>query len=104
MQTGKGKNKKTAVVGIKDQKTGAVRAIPVPETTAARLLASIEANVGPNSKKFTDENRAYNVKKDTKHILIAIKDYSPISKGEVILRPPTILVGSTGVRRPTPPH
>ena len=26
----------------------------------ARLLAFIEANTDPNSKKFTDENRVYN--------------------------------------------
>ena len=31
----------------------------MPETTAARLLAFIEANADPDSKKFTGENRAY---------------------------------------------
>ena len=31
----------------------------MPETTAARLLSFIEANVDPKYKKFTDENRAY---------------------------------------------
>lgn len=55
----KGRRKKTAVVGIRDRETGTIRAIPVPETTAARLLAFIEANVDPEAKKFTDENRAY---------------------------------------------
>lgn len=36
------------------------------------------------------------VKKDSGHIRIAVKDYGPISKGEVILRPLTILVGPNG--------
>ncbi len=75
------KNKKIAVVGIKDRKTGTVRAIPVPETAAARLLAFIEANVDPNSKKFTDENRTYNVKKDIKHILMS---YLPMTYRSVL--------------------
>ena len=55
----KGKRKKTAVVGIRDRKTGTIRAIPVPETTAARLLEFVESNADPEAKKFTDENRAY---------------------------------------------
>ena len=55
-----GRTKKTAVVGIRDRKTGTIRAVPVPETTAARLVQFVESNADPNSKKFTDENRAYN--------------------------------------------
>ncbi|MXY60831.1 MAG: transposase [Cenarchaeum sp. SB0665_bin_23] len=54
----KDKNKKTTAVGIGDRKTGVIRVIPVPETIAARLLAFIEANVDPNSKKFP-KNRVY---------------------------------------------
>ena len=34
----KGRTKKTAVVGIRDRKTGTIRAVPVPETTTARLV------------------------------------------------------------------
>ena len=56
----KGRTKKTAVVGIRDRKTGTIRAVPVPETTAARLVQFVESNADPDSKKFTDENRAYN--------------------------------------------
>ena len=33
-----GRTKKTAVVGIRDRKTGTIRAVPDPETTAARLV------------------------------------------------------------------
>ena len=55
----KGKRKKTAVAGIRDRKTGTVRAVPVPETTAARLLEFVESNADPEAKKFTDESRAY---------------------------------------------
>lgn len=36
------------------------------------------------------------VKKDTEYIRIAVKDYGPISKGDVILRPLTILMGPNG--------
>lgn len=56
----KGKRKKTAVVGIRDRKTGIIRAIPVPETTAARLVEFVESNTYTEAEKFTDENRAYN--------------------------------------------
>lgn len=56
----KGQREKTAVMGIKDRATGTIRAIPVPETTAARLVEFVEPNANPNSEKFTDENRAYN--------------------------------------------
>lgn len=56
----KGRRKKTAVVGIKDRETGTIRAVPVPETTAARLIQFVESNADPDSEKFTDENRAYN--------------------------------------------
>ena len=55
----KGKRGKTAVVGIKDRKTGTIRATPVPETTAARLTEFVESNIAKGAKVFTDENRAY---------------------------------------------
>ena len=55
----RGKSEKTAVVGIKDRATGTVRAVPVPETTAARPGNSIESNVAKGAKVFTDENKAY---------------------------------------------
>ena len=53
------RTKKTAVVGIRDRETGTIRAVPVPETTAARLIQFVESNVDPEAEKFTDENRAY---------------------------------------------
>ena len=56
----KGRRKKTAVVGIRDRHTGTIRAVPVPETTAARLIQFVESNADPEAEKFTDENRAYN--------------------------------------------
>ena len=56
----KGKNKKTAVVGIKDRATGRIVAVPVPETTAARLLHFVKSHVKQGAKAYTDENKAYN--------------------------------------------
>ena len=56
----KGRTKKTAVAGIRDRHTGTIRAVPVPETTAARLVQFVESNTDPEAGKFTDENRAYN--------------------------------------------
>ena len=55
----KGKGKKTAAVGIRDRHAGIVRAMPVPETTAARLIRFVESNADPEAEKFADENRAY---------------------------------------------
>ena len=56
----KGKRKKTVVVGILYRATDVIRVIPVPETTAARLVEFIESNATPDSEKFTDENKSYN--------------------------------------------
>ncbi|MXY61108.1 MAG: transposase [Cenarchaeum sp. SB0665_bin_23] len=56
----KGKRKKPTFVGIRDKETDTIRAILVPEPTTARLVAFIDANVDPESKKFTDETRIYN--------------------------------------------
>ena len=55
----RGKRGKTAVVGIKDRATGTVRAMPVPETTAARLVNFVESNIAKGARVFTDENKAY---------------------------------------------
>ena len=55
----RGKRKKVAVVGIKDRETGVVRAVPVPETTAARLVGYIESNVAKGAKIYTDEHKSY---------------------------------------------
>ena len=55
----RGRSEKTAVAGIMDRATGTVRAVPVPETTAARLGNFIESNVAKGAKAFTDENKAY---------------------------------------------
>ena len=57
----KGRTKKTAVVvGIKDRETGAIRAVPVPETTGARLVEFVESNIAKGGRVSTYENRAYN--------------------------------------------
>ncbi len=55
----KGRTKKTAVVGIKDRETGTIRAVPVPETTAARLVEFVESNIAEGAEVFTDENKSY---------------------------------------------
>ena len=55
----KGTVEKTAVVGTKDRSTGEIRAMPVPETTAARLQDFIAKNIERGAKVYTDENRAY---------------------------------------------
>ena len=46
-------------MGIKDRETGGVWAVPVPETTAARLVGYIEANVTKGAKTCTDEHKSY---------------------------------------------
>ena len=55
----KGKTKKTAVVGIKDRATGRIAAVPVPETTAARLEHFVETHIERGAKAYTDGNKAY---------------------------------------------
>lgn len=40
--------------GTRDRKTGTIRAIPVPETAAARLVEFVESNATPDSQKFTE--------------------------------------------------
>ena len=54
------KRKKIAVVGIKDREAETIRAMPVPETTAARPVEFVESNITEDIQVFTDENRAYN--------------------------------------------
>ena len=55
----RGNREKTAVVGIGDRATGTARAVPVPETTAARPENFIESNIVKGAKVYTDENKAY---------------------------------------------
>ena len=55
----KGKNGKTAVVGIKDRATNKISAQPVPETTMLRLENFIESKTSKEAKKYTDENASY---------------------------------------------
>ena len=68
----KGQRGKTAVVGIMDRATGIIRAIPVPETTAARLVEFVESNVAKGARVFTDENRAYN----------GLKNHQTVKRGD----------------------
>ena len=42
-----------------DREAGAVRAVPVPETTAARLVGYIESNVAKDATIYTDEHKSY---------------------------------------------
>lgn len=51
--------KKVAVVGMKDRKTGNIRASPVPETTIARLGKFIDDNAEAGATHYTDENPTY---------------------------------------------
>ena len=55
----KGKNRKTAVVGIKDRSTNKISAQPVSETTMLRLENFIESKTSKEAKKYTDENTSY---------------------------------------------
>ena len=55
----KGKNGKTAVVGIKDRVTNKISAQPVSETTMLRLENFIESKTTKDAKKYTDENASY---------------------------------------------
>ncbi|MYB47416.1 MAG: IS1595 family transposase [Cenarchaeum sp. SB0662_bin_33] len=50
---------KTSVAGIKDRATNKISATPVAETTQARLTEFIDSHTVKQSKKYTDENRAY---------------------------------------------
>ncbi len=54
-----GSGGKTAVVGMKDRKTGMIRAEPLPDTTAARLGKFIQENAKADAVKYTDDNPAY---------------------------------------------
>ena len=56
----KGKTRKVAVVGVRDQHTDKVTTSPVPETTAARLYRFVERHIHPDADKYTDENKAHN--------------------------------------------
>ena len=55
----KGKDKKVAVAGIRDRKTGRVAAAPVPETTAARMEHFIGSHAEPDATVYTDESKIY---------------------------------------------
>ena len=55
----KGKVDKTAIVGVRDRATNTIRAVPVPETTQARLDHFIESNIAKGAKTYTDDNGAY---------------------------------------------
>ena len=55
----KGKNGKTAVVGIKDRSTNKISAQPVSETTMLRLENFIDSKTTKEAKKYTDENASY---------------------------------------------
>ena len=55
----KGKNGKTAVIGIKDRSTNKISAQPVPETTRARLENFVDSKTSKDAKKYTDENASY---------------------------------------------
>ena len=50
---------KTSVVGIKDSATNRISAQPVSEITQACLTEFIDNHAVRGSKKYTDENRAY---------------------------------------------
>ena len=55
----RGRDKKVAVAGARDRKTGRVAAAPVPETTAARLEHFIEKHAERDATVYTDESRVY---------------------------------------------
>lgn len=60
LRAGRGTVGKKAVVGIKDRETKSVRAEVVEDTTKATLQGFIGQHADTETKKFTDENTAYN--------------------------------------------
>ena len=93
---------KTAVAGIRDRATGTIRAVPVPETTAARLVNFIGSNVAKGARAFTDENKAYGSLGD--HETVNHKEGEYVRgdihvNGTVVLGP-----GEARVQRNAPPH
>ena len=59
-------------MGINDGKTGTIRAIPAPETAAARLTEFAEPNAAKGAKAFADGNGAYH----------ALKNHERASRGD----------------------
>ena len=69
---------KTPVLGIKDRRTGTVKATVIPDTKAETLLPFIYDNVEKGGIVCTDENRAYfNLKNDYSHakVMHSAKEY-----------------------------
>ena len=59
LRAGRGTVGKTAVVGVKNRKTGEVRGEVVPNTSAEMLGGFVTDNVDLNATVYTDDNRAY---------------------------------------------
>ncbi len=71
----KGATGKTAVVGIKDRKTGTILAKPVSETTAARLGQFNQDNAEADAVKYTDDNMAYKSLKHHESVKHSVGEY-----------------------------
>ena len=71
----KGTKPKTAVVGARDRSTNKITAKPVPETTKARLEHFVDTHVDKDTKKYTDENRAYAGLKNHESVNHSVGEY-----------------------------
>ena len=59
LRAGRGPVGKTAVVGMKDRKTGQIASQVVEHTDALTLLGFVERNTEPDAMVYTDDARAY---------------------------------------------
>ena len=71
----KGKNGKTAVVGIKDRVTNKISAQPVSETTMIRLENFIDSKTTKEAKKYTDENASYSNLQNHESVRHSVGEY-----------------------------
>ena len=67
LRAGRGPVGKTAVLGVKDRKTGAVSAAVVEHADQRTLHSFVRANVEPSATLYTDELPAYRGMREFKH-------------------------------------
>ena len=67
------RQKKTAVVGIKDREAGINWATAVLDTTAAQLVAFVKSNIAMKARVLTYENQAYG----------GLENHETVNRGEM---------------------
>jgi hypothetical protein len=65
LHAGRGRNTKTAVIGMRERSSGRVKAMTLPFVNAVSLQASVTDNVGLGSEIQTDEHPGYIGLEDT---------------------------------------